>query len=96
MVGTRWGHTLTNNQPDLGRHSQGMGVCRYFRGVKHQDLGHMRVHMKKLQVCYRMSRRGPFILDGKKEGNFYTFRVAEFACPRVLDDQKMSEDNQKM
>ena len=23
-------------------------------------------------------------------------RVAKFACPRVLDDQKMSEDNQKM
>ena len=23
-------------------------------------------------------------------------RVAKFACPRVLDDQKMSEDNQKL
>ena len=25
-----------------------------------------------------------------------TNRVAKFACPRVLDDQKMSEDNQKL
>ena len=23
-------------------------------------------------------------------------RVAKFACPRVLDDRKMSEDNQKL
>ena len=72
MAGTRWAHALTNNQPDLGRHSQGMGVCRYFRGVKHQDLGHMGVHMKKLGVGYR---RGPFILDRKKGGNFYTFSM---------------------
>ena len=26
----------------------------------------------------------------------YGLRVAKFACPRVLDDQKMSEDNQKL
>ena len=26
----------------------------------------------------------------------YVYRVGKFACPRVLDDQKMSEDNQKL
>ena len=26
----------------------------------------------------------------------YSYKVAKFVCPRVLDDQKMSEDNQKL
>ena len=28
--------------------------------------------------------------------NLYSYRVAKCACPRVLDDQKMSEHNQKL
>ena len=40
--------------------------------------------------------RGPIRKFLPKYANVYVIRVAKFACPRVLDDQKMSEDNQKM
>ena len=34
--------------------------------------------------------------DGTKAKIRYLYRVAKFACPRVLDDKKLSEDNQKL
>ena len=37
----------------------------------------------------------PYLFNHQYDSNNPN-RVATFACPRVLDDQKMSEDNQKL
>ena len=64
------------------------------RGVYHYDsvsfpnireiLGHCQT--SELSLCFRIICN---IL-------FKSYRVAKFACPRVLDNQKKSEDNQKL